>query len=99
MLAGELVAESGTAGGEDLEGRGGPLGLTCTFEKKGEHYAQLEHLHFTGDDPETPANEAYLPWNHRWTGWSKWCVGGLLADLREPNRVRRCRGFRGLMRS
>ena len=79
-LAGELVAESGTAGGVDLKGRGGHLGLTYAFERTGEPYAQIEYLLFSGDDPETPDDEGYYPWEYRWTDWSKWYVGDLMAS-------------------
>jgi len=79
-LAGELVAESGTAGEVDLKGRGGHLGLTYAFERKGEPYAQIEYLLFSGDDPETPEYEGYYPWEYRWIDWSKWYVGDLMAS-------------------
>ena len=79
-LAGELVAESGTAGEVDLKGRGGHLGLTYAFKRKGEPYAQVEYFLFSGDDPETPEDEGYYPWEYRWTDWSKWYVADLMAS-------------------
>jgi hypothetical protein len=79
-LAGELVGESGTAGEVDLKGRGGHLGLTYAFERKGEPYAQLEYFLFSGDDPETPEQEGFYPWEYRWTDWSRYYVADLVAS-------------------
>jgi hypothetical protein len=79
-LAGEWVMESGTVGFEDLQGRGGHLGLKYASEGNGEPYAQLEYFHFSGDDPATPENEAFYPWNYRWTDWSRYYVGDLVAS-------------------
>jgi len=30
--------------------------------------------------PETPGYEGYYPWQYRWTDWSKWYVGDLMAS-------------------
>ena len=79
-LAGELVTESGTFDQADLEGRGGHLGLTYALERKGEPYAQVEYLLFSGDDPATPEDEGFYPWNYRWTDWSRYYVADLVAS-------------------
>ncbi len=79
-LAGELVGESGTLGTVDLKGRGGHLGLTYAPAGKGDPYSQLEYFYFSGDDPATPANEGFYPWNYRWTDWSRYYVSDLMAS-------------------
>jgi hypothetical protein len=85
-LAGELVSEGGHRGEQDLTGRGGHLGLTYAFEKKGEPYAQLEYFLFSGDDPATPeTDEGFYSWNYRWTDWSRYYVADLMASTLVTN--------------
>ena len=79
-LAGEGVTEAGTAGGRDLKGRGGHLGLTYALERKGEPHAQVEYFLFSGDDPATAEDEGFYPWNYRWTDWSRYYVADLMAS-------------------
>ncbi len=79
-LAGEAVLEGGRRGDVDLRGRGGHLGLTVTASHRFKPHAGVEYFYFSGDDPATPQDEAYDPWNYRWSDWSRYYVGDLLAS-------------------
>jgi len=79
-LGGEFVQQSGERGMVDLEGRGGHAEATWTMPLPGEPYAQLQYLQFSGDDPSTPEDESYQPWQYRWNDWSQWYVADLMAS-------------------
>jgi hypothetical protein len=80
-LTGEGVIERGKQfGSVDLRGRGGHLGLTHKWDVRGEPYAQVEYFVFSGDDPTTPQDETFYPWNYRWTDWSRYYVADLMAS-------------------
>lgn len=80
-LAGEWVVEGGQNGDARLQGTGGHVSVTCKSSFRGEPYAQLEYLRFSGDDPATAdVDEGYYPWNYRWTDWSRYYVADLMAS-------------------
>lgn len=79
-LAGELVEQFGQRGVTDLEGRGCHLDATWSLPAAGEPYAQLQYLQFSGDDPSTPEDESYQPWQYRWNDWSQWYVADLVGS-------------------
>jgi hypothetical protein len=79
-LGGEFVQQFGQQGTTDLEGRGGHAEATWSFAAAGEPYAQLQYLQFSGDDPATPEDESYQPWQYRWNDWSQWYVADLVGS-------------------
>jgi hypothetical protein len=79
-LSGEVVAEGGTYGRADLRGKGGHLKFVAPVKARWSPVATGEYFYFSGDDPNTPQNEGYYPWQFRWNDWSTYYVGDLLAS-------------------
>ncbi len=79
-LAGEGVQEAGTAGAVDLKGRAGHLGLTYGPELRFKPYAEVAYLFFSGDDPATPEDEGFYPWEYRWSDWSRYYVADFVGS-------------------
>jgi hypothetical protein len=82
-LSGEWVTERGDYGdgpATDLKAMAGHACLNYALPFKGEPFVEVEHLRFTGDDPGTPEDEAYYPWQYTWSDWSKWYVADLMGS-------------------
>jgi hypothetical protein len=79
-LSGEAVLESGTIGSSDLAGKGGHVKFSAPIKAKWSPVATAEYFYFSGDDPATTKNEGYFPWQFRWSDWSQYYVGDLLAS-------------------
>ena len=79
-LTGEAVVEGGTLGGAALRGKGGHLRFVAPVKARWSPVATGEYYYFSGDDPATPRNEGYYPWQSRWSDWSQYYVGDLLAS-------------------
>ncbi len=79
-LGGEFVQQYGEQGMVDLKGRGGHADVTWSLPAFGDPYAQVQYLQFSGDDPSTPEDESYQPWQYRWNDWSRWYVADLMAS-------------------
>ncbi len=79
-LSGEWVVERGYVADAKLRGRGGHLCANAQLPARGEPYVEAEYLLFSGDDPATPEDEAYYPWQYRWNDWSQWYVADLLGS-------------------
>jgi hypothetical protein len=84
-LAGEYVLERGTTGDTELEGIGAHVSLTAASESGFSPYGQVEYFYFSGDRGETSADESYYPWNFRWSDWSRYYVGDLVASTLVTN--------------
>jgi hypothetical protein len=87
--SGEFVLESGQFLGIDLAGRGGHAALAWAGEGAYKPTAGLEYFYFSGDDPDTDDKiEFYVPWQYRWSDWSHYYVGDLLASTVGTNTNR-----------
>lgn len=79
-LSGEAVLEGGTLAGSDLAGKGGHVKLELPMKAKWSPVVTGEYFYFSGDDPGTTDNEGYFPFQFRWSDWSRYYVGDLLAS-------------------
>ena len=80
-FSGEAVFEGGTLDGSDLRGKGGHVKMVAPVKSKWSPVVTGEYFYFSGDDPLTPGkNEGYYPWQFRWSDWSQYYVGDLLAS-------------------
>ena len=79
-LSGEWVVERGTDGPVPMRGQGGHLCAHATIPAPLKPFAEVEYFRFSGDDPATPEDEAYYPWNYRWNDWSHFYVSDLIGS-------------------
>jgi hypothetical protein len=79
-LSGEAVLEGGTLADADLAGKGGHVKFEVPVKAKWSPVVTGEYFYFSGDDPGTTDNEGYFPFQFRWSDWSKYYVGDLLAS-------------------
>jgi len=79
-LAGELAIERGETAAARLKGTGGHASLTAASESGIAPYGQVEYFYLNGDRSSTSADESFYPWNYKWSDWSRYYVGDLVAS-------------------
>jgi hypothetical protein len=79
-FAGELVLEGGTRWGFALAGHGGHARLDFAPAAKHKPTIGAEYFVFSGDKPGTIENEAYDPWQFRWSDWSQYYGGDFVSS-------------------
>lgn len=79
--SGEVVVENGDFGLGTMGAMGGHAALAWAGEQKMKPTAKLEYFYFSGDDTTTVDKfEGYDPWQFRWSDWSHYYVGDLIAS-------------------
>lgn len=79
--SGEVVFQSGKFHTITRAGRGGHAALAWASEARFKPTVKLEYFMFSGEDSTTAdKSEVYDPWQFRWSDWSHYYVGDLIAS-------------------